>query len=368
MMNIELLIDGKQAFPMILTCIDHAKESIYINMFIWRDDMIGNRIASALLEAADRGVKIYISKDRYGNVLEYSEEDQSSFFHDTPSLKDKIKIFTLAFLYNTDLVFKRYKTTLSPLAQKLYSHPNISIDIREKFDHSKFYIFDNEILILGGINVEDKENGADRQGRVYQDYMVKIVDRECIDSFLKCRETNYSDPRFSMNLKGTINKFEIEQSYLDLINDARESLLIVMAYFSPVKSIMEALEKANQRGVKITLVMPKNANFTDDLNKKMIKELMKITNGNIEVYLSDKMVHTKLLMSESKINFGSANISKKAFYILDELNLVLDNDGSEVIGDLRNSVNETIQAATRIYSPNELKENKILSALESILM
>ena len=58
-----LLVDGKEAFPEILRCIGDAQESIYINMFIWRDDRIGNDIAQAVLEAAQRGVQVEISAD-----------------------------------------------------------------------------------------------------------------------------------------------------------------------------------------------------------------------------------------------------------------------------------------------------------------
>jgi hypothetical protein len=46
-----LLVDGKEAFPEILKCIGNAKKSITINMFIWRDDNIGNAIAKAILDA-----------------------------------------------------------------------------------------------------------------------------------------------------------------------------------------------------------------------------------------------------------------------------------------------------------------------------
>ena len=45
-MNIEnstLLVDGSIAFDEILNCINQARNSILINMLIWRDDTIGNR-------------------------------------------------------------------------------------------------------------------------------------------------------------------------------------------------------------------------------------------------------------------------------------------------------------------------------------
>ena len=92
--NLELLIDGKNAFPVILDCIKNAKKSIYINMFIWRDDNIGNIIGEAVLEAANRGVKVDISKDKYGVVLEKSEEVKKSFFHKKQTLSEKIKYKT----------------------------------------------------------------------------------------------------------------------------------------------------------------------------------------------------------------------------------------------------------------------------------
>ena len=93
--TITLLVNGEAAFPEIIRCIEYAKSSIEINMFIWRDDRIGNRIAEAILSAADRGVKVYLSVDRYGVVLEKSEECKRSFFHKTQSIGEKVKISTL---------------------------------------------------------------------------------------------------------------------------------------------------------------------------------------------------------------------------------------------------------------------------------
>ena len=79
--NLQLLVGGARAFPEILGCIENAKTSLQINMFIWRDDEIGNRMARAVVEAADRGVQVDISADRYGVVLEKCEEAKKSFFH-----------------------------------------------------------------------------------------------------------------------------------------------------------------------------------------------------------------------------------------------------------------------------------------------
>ena len=97
--NFALLVDGKEAFPEILRCIGAARKSIFINMFIWRDDVIGNRIAAAVLAAAERGVQVSSSVDRYGVVLEKAEECKRSFFHKQQTLTEKIKTATLEVLY-----------------------------------------------------------------------------------------------------------------------------------------------------------------------------------------------------------------------------------------------------------------------------
>ena len=44
--DFKLLVDGENAFNEILSCIDNAKHVIKINMFIWRDDEIGNEIGN----------------------------------------------------------------------------------------------------------------------------------------------------------------------------------------------------------------------------------------------------------------------------------------------------------------------------------
>ena len=82
--HIELLIDGGETFSRVIQRTKSAKSSIYINMYIWRDDKVGNRIAQELINAAGRGVKIYISKDALGAIFEKAEEDKQSFFHKEP--------------------------------------------------------------------------------------------------------------------------------------------------------------------------------------------------------------------------------------------------------------------------------------------
>lgn len=370
--DFKLLVDGKQAFPQILKRIDEAKKSIKINMFIFRYDNIGCKIANPLYLAANRGVKVYLSMDKYGVILESAEESKQSFFHKKVSLFDKLQILTLRLGYPT-LSEKGYKSYgYEDLLEKISNHPNISLDIdRVKKDHSKYYIFDDEILIFGGINVEDKENGSDVTGRLYQDYMIEVSGSNHVSNFIYKLNNNVNlnkDYYYGMNYKENgSNIFEMKDLYIDLINESNEKLIIIMPYFHDVKEVTKAIINAYKRGVEITLMVPKLANFQSSANHRCMKKLMKLTDNNINLYFSNKMVHTKLIVTEKIISLGSTNIANKSFNVLSELNIFMKNVECEFSNELFSSIDENISLSEKVTDFKSIKYNKFVAFLEGKL-
>ena len=370
--NLMLLVDGRRAFPEIIECIRQARRSVEINMFIWRDDSIGNRVAQAVLDAADGGARVHISVDRYGVVLEKCEEAMRSFFHKEQTFSERMKIRLLQRLYPETCGTETADDESSARYRAIMTHPNIHVsEAVFKADHSKFYIIDDEILFVGGINIEDKENGRDRQGRVYGDYMAKLTGREYVQAFREKLETgrNTLDGLFfGVNLKEPVRRFEMEQLYLDLINGAGTELHITMAYFSPLKPFVEAILAAHRRGVRVTIIIPENANFQNDSNRRTIRKLLKASGGGIRVYASAKMLHTKLVMNEQTISFGSTNITKKAFRQLNELNLFVPNTDSDFRRTLQHSIAEDIRSAQHIRSHREVRYDPLMAFLEGFVV
>ena len=371
--DLKLLIDGKQTFPEVLKCINNANKSIHINMFIWRDDKIGREIADALLVAANRGVEISISIDKYGAVLEKSEEAKRSLFHKRLTLAEWCKIRALELLYPTPNSPFAKRDDCDDLYRALISHPGIKVseDVF-KADHSKYYVFDDEILIMGGINIEDKENGSDMHGRVYQDYMIKLSGKKYVDALRKklCLGVDtLENLRFGANTKSPYPvRFEMREKYLKFINEATSSLIIVMAYFSPCKDFIKAIANACARGVDVTLLMPASANFQDDSNKRTMEKLLNATGGKINVYTSPKMLHTKAMISDTALTLGSTNITKKAFKQLSELNIFIDDHESELRLELMKSIEENIAISRKITDASQIKYNKFNALCEGILM
>ena len=367
-----LLEDGREAFPEILRCIERAVHSIRINMFIWRDDEIGNRIAASLLAAADRGVEIQISVDRYGMVLEMCEEGKTSFFHRAPTRVERIKRYALERFYPMPGAAECYTERDHPLREALLSHPRVTVEKDAfKADHSKYYIFDEQILILGGINIEDKEAGADRQGRVYQDYMMRVDGATAVGAFLDRMDRGIPSPdgRFIANTKRTPKRaFEAEAHYLKLIEEAEEELTVTMAYFSPLSRFIRALLAAERRGVRVCVLIPSCANFQNDTNRRTVCRLLKKSHGGIRVLLSPKMVHTKLIANERFVSFGSTNITKKAFAQLDELNLCLPNDQSPSIRRLWESIRRNQALCEEVSDARRIKYSRLRAFFEGFLV
>ena len=367
-----LLVNGSQAFPEIIRCIEAAQASVQINMFIWRDDRIGNRMAQAVLAAADRGAQVSISVDRYGVVLEKCEEAGKSFFHKEQTLMETLKSRMLALFYPENTVPGTVRDEYTALYRRIMAHPNIRVSADVfKADHSKYYIIDDEILFLGGINIEDKENGCDISGRVYGDYMAKLEGAEYVRSFrekLASGRNTGDNLFFGLNIKVPVRRFEMEALYLDLINSTKEALHITMAYFSPLPQFVEAIAAAHRRGVRVTIVIPERANFQNDSNRRTIRKLLKKTNGGIRVYFSPKMLHTKLVMNEQTISFGSTNITKKAFHQLNELNLFFKNEESEFCRTLLDSIAADIRISRPILSHREVEYRKWLAFLEGFMV
>ena len=374
---ITLLETGRHAFPEIISQIRSAGQEIILHMFIWREDRIGLEIAGELLKAADRGVSIVIEKDRYGLLLEYGEESQRSFCH-SPDLWERIQIKALCLFCNRDLYRNRLQTDRCNLYRRLKEHPNVIMtDNRKTEDHSKYFIFDRQIMILGGINIEDKEYFSAAKGRVYFDYMVRISDLEIISRFLEKRESpKKKNDLFLVNMKEPVRNFELKKSFLELIDEAERELVIVMAYFAPERDILAAIRHALKRGVKVRILISRSANYNNDTNMLTVSKLLGYrhvcsdgkTDGKLSVFLTDYMLHAKLIMNEKRILTGSCNINHKSFNRLGELCITVNNDDSPFACQVRTSVEELFRSSAQAENRHDILLNPFMAAIEMAIM
>ena len=372
MENRELIIDGKNAFPVLFEEIAKAQKSILIRMFIWRNDEIGKEMAKRILDAADRGVRVTIVKDRYGFTCEYMEEDLTSMFHPHLSWKEMIRVKSLELMYHPENIGKERFHQENSLRVRILTHPNIDVKSDALlYDHTKLYLFDERVMIFGGVNIEDKENGTDREGRAYHDFMIRLEGEAYVQLYHRRIKGDLSEESemFSVNSREGIAVYEMEGRFLELIRGAEKELTILMAYFSPVKEIMDALKDALKRGVSLRIMIPEHANVADDINRKTMSLLFQYAKEqgcDLSIYLHPGMPHTKLLMSEKKITIGSCNITRNAFHELCELNYFTDNDDTPFAGAVRTCVEERLGECVKVRDIKELSCNPLRVLAEGL--
>jgi hypothetical protein len=209
--ELELLVDGKEAFNEIFTAIDSAESSVYIQTYIWKDDSTGQSVVTMLKAAADRGVGVTVSKDMLGTFFELSDMIQGK-----PSP-----------------VFTKFG---------LKRHKNIQVDtnIFADTDHSKYCIFDERSVIFGGMNI------ADEYHLQWHDYMVLIRGKAWTEAFTNKVLKLQPWPRHSP-LVLTVNnskETEIRTATIEIIDHAKNKVVVEHAYFSDDKVIEDLLFRA----------------------------------------------------------------------------------------------------------------------------
>ena len=154
-------------FDRIEELLAEAERSVEIFMFVWRNDEIGNRLGRAVLAAAQRGVRIRIRKDVAAVMYERIEMNRKSFFHlRLPTLRRwKYRVFGLTF--PDTYVEDGFE---DELGAAVMAHPNVEIEW-VNHTHTKYFIFDERVMLTGSINIEDRHRG-------YRDYMFEIVGEE----------------------------------------------------------------------------------------------------------------------------------------------------------------------------------------------
>jgi cardiolipin synthase len=360
--NVKVLTDGREAFDCIVGQIDSAKHSIVVNMFIWRDDPLGNRLGRALLAAADRGLDVVILKDRLGALFELGEEGRQSFFHKKIDLRTAVRLRAINGFSARPDVLSRVVQKPNELVGKLRAHSNITIfDEVERSDHSKYILVDDDILLFGGLNIEQRAVATDASGLVWRDYLFECVGREYVS---KLRDRLAGDPRgqssfeFVLNDVGGNGRFEIKPCVLNLLDSASISCHIEMAYVGD-PAVTEKLVQAANRGVDVHIVIPAWANIQNERNLKTMCELFNRSEGRASIYLSPDMVHSKMMDIDGRAIFvGSANFNKRALNEYAELNVLISGEPA-CARTIRDSFERRRRTSRKVKSETDLRYRKV---------
>ncbi len=329
--TLTLLRNGEEYFPRLVSAIDSATHSVYLDTYIYATDATGRMIADALQRAARRGVRTHLLLDGYGSAhlpSAWIEEFRAS---GVEVLKYRPEI--------SWLTFRRQRL------RRL---------------HRKLAVVDGLIAFVGGINIiNDLPGGEVLKPRL--DYAVEVQGDTVarvhaamrrlwtLVSWMNFRRqqklerfqpahVHASQQKILFLLRDNLrHRRDIEHAYLKAIDGARHEIIIANAYFLPSQRMRHALQHAAQRGVKVVLLLQGKVEYHMQ-HYATLALYDEMLSAGIEIHeYHASYLHAKVAVVDGHwATVGSSNIEPFSLWLAREANLVVRD--AEFAGSLRASL------------------------------
>lgn len=294
-MKYRLYTTSIKAWNAMLESINQAKESIYIEMYIFLDDTGQEHdFIGALLAKAKAGVQIIIVADSFGSK--------------------NIKKQTLSLLQDAGVEFIFFSNWLRHI-------------------HRKILIVDKKLAFIGGVNIG-------KHFTTWNDLQLRL-DGHIVKKLLQSFSYTYGmaggknknllqqqKKRFAYKLQYWLiehwpirNIYTLKNEYIEIISKAQKNIKIVTPYFTPPRWLISILESASRRKVSVEIIIPEKVDWRimNNINYRYMYELYKL---GINFYLSKEMNHAKLLLVDDSLGIvGSQNMDVFSFNLNSELGL-----------------------------------------------
>ncbi len=344
--RLTLLRNGEQYFPALAAALDGAQVEIFLETYIFADDETGSLVADALARAAARGVSVRLLIDGFG-AREFA-----------PRFRDMLRRAGAEVLV--------FRPELNPWQLRRN---------RLRRMHRKLACVDGRLAFVGGINViDDYDTPGDNTPR--HDYAVHIegpltaqVRAEAARLWSRVAltagrvqtlpPTRAADAPFTDGQRAALvirdslqHRRDIEEAYLELIDAAREEILIASAYFFPGRRFRHALVGAAQRGVRVVLLLQGLVEYVVPhyASRALFGSLLE-AGIRIEEY-HHSFLHAKVAVFDScRACVGSSNIDPFSLLLAREANVFVDD--ARFAGELRASLGFAMRTGARSLPPQE---------------
>ena len=329
--TLTLLRNGEEYFPRLVSAIDSATQTVYLETYIYANDASGRMVAEALQRAARRGVRTHLLLDGYG-----SADLPGVWVHEMRASGVEVLWFRPEISW---LTFRRQRL------RRL---------------HRKLAVVDGRIAFVGGINIiDDVPGGAVMEPRL--DYAVEVqgdtVARVhaamwrlwAMVSWMNFRRqsrlkksrpahAHVAQQKILFLLRDNLrHRRDIEHAYIKAIDGAQHEVIIANAYFLPSQRLRHALLHAARRGVKVVLLLQGKVEYRMQhyATLALYDELLRAGMEIHEYHAS--YLHAKVAVVDGNwATVGSSNIEPFSLWLAREANLVVRD--AEFAGSLRASL------------------------------
>jgi cardiolipin synthase len=342
--RLTLLCNGEQYFPALVEAIDAARSEVFLEAYLYADDETGSLVTDALARAAARGVAVHLLIDGFG-ARDFAP---------------------------------RFRRVLREAgAQVLVFRPNISPwslrRNRLRRMHRKLACVDGRLAFVGGINVIDDFDAPDdttprhdyavrAQGPVASEVRAAAAQLwsrvawtaghgRVLPAAPPASAPLVPGQRAALVIRDSLrHRRDIEDAYLELIDAAREEVLIASAYFFPGRRFRHALVSAAQRGVRVVLLVQGLVEYVlpHYASRALYGSLLE-AGIRIEEY-HHSFLHAKVAVFDCcRASVGSSNIDPFSLLLAREANVFVDDAG--FAAELRASLEDAIRTGARTLPP-----------------
>jgi cardiolipin synthase A/B len=323
-----------------------ARQYIYLEVYKFGNDAVGDRFRAMLTTKAREGVKVKLLLDSWGT--DHSE----SWFSEMIAYGAEVRFFrkiVLAF----DFFTKNHRR-----------------------NHRKLLVIDDKITYIGSANLTAYSiNWRELQLRI-NDCLSHQFRRAFLQSFkshkiyvlnkLTYRKTLHHGDFEIIQDMPSIYRQRVKKKFEQLISGARKEIIIETPYFLPGFKLRKALMAAAKRGVDVKIIMPKHSDvrLVDLLRNKYLGQLHRSKVALL--YYMPGNLHAKAALIDDEIfALGSSNFDYRSFRYLYEIMLFGKN--REIIEKMRTHFNGSIEAC-KAFNYNDWIHRPLIDKIISQLL
>jgi len=310
--TIEPLIDGDQAYPAMLQAIEQAEISVSLSSFIFDNDAAGTEFVSALIRARERGVEVRVLIDDVGSRYSW------------PTVVGPLR--------RGGVTVGRFIRTLWPAG---FAYSNLR-------SHRKILVVDGRIGFTGGMNIragtwrklKAKHPLHDLHFRLSGPVVAQLQETMAEDWAFTTREV-LEGPKWFPELSPTGDMLargvpngpdedigELRSTLIAAIGTAQHRVGILTPYFLPDDALIEALNIAALRGVRVDILLPgvNNQRMVHWACKAVLPQVLE--RGVRVWYVPGIFDHSKMMIVDDLWSFiGSSNWDPRSLRLNFEFNV-----------------------------------------------
>ncbi|PRX57223.1 cardiolipin synthase [Flagellimonas meridianipacifica] len=313
--RVTILNNGQETFESIFSALEMATGHIHIQYYIFEEGQLASRLLEVFRTKVQEGVEVRLLYDGIGS---YSLS--KSYIRALKNTGVEVHQF-LPFRFGRFLSSLNYR------------------------NHRKIIIVDGEIGFTGGINISDKYlRGEDVEGN-WRDTHLRIDGEAAflldtvfaVDWYLasgnkviikkqpKDIQVSSGNNLVQIVPSGPDDDFAtMEQVYLSIINNAKQSVFIYNPYIIPNYAMLQSLKTAALSGLDVRLIMSESTDIklVDWCVRAYFESYLK---AGIKLYLYPKgFMHSKVvIIDDNLVSVGTANLDDRSLHQNYEVNALV---------------------------------------------